>query len=427
MRKNTAESIDHQLVDPAFFGDEDQFYRLFARMRREDPVHWTVSPDGTGVWSVFKHADVKTVLNNNTLFSSEREGDMPIFTRDVEVVAQEAFGIGDSILVTDPPRHTELRRVVDPPFKPKPLVELTERCGLLIKEIFDNLPENGECDVVSDIGAKIPMAVICDVLKIPKDDWDTILQWGKMTLGAGDPEYITEGSTAVETMLKGFRGMREYCGKRALERRGCPYSDPLTLLANAEINGQRLTDSEIAYNGLVLLIAGFETTRNAFAGGVLALLQNPLQMSKLRENPKLVRLAAEEMVRWTNPVISVMRVATADAEIGGKAIREDDRVIAWLASANRDEDAFERADEFDVSRHPNLHVGFGGGAHFCVGGPLAKIEISFALQETLERYDGIEIIGPVERVHANFVGGLKRLPVRLRRKTPAAHTSVRNV
>ncbi|MGH8598776.1 MAG: cytochrome P450, partial [Gammaproteobacteria bacterium] len=120
-------------------------------------------------------------------------------------------------------------------------------------------------------------------------------------------------------------------------------------------------------------------------------------------------------------------VATADAEIGGKAIREGDRVVAWLASANRDEDAFERAAEFDVSRHPNLHVGFGGGAHFCVGGPLAKIEISFALQETLERYDGIEIIGPVERVHANFVGGLKRLPVRLRRKTPAAHTSVRNV
>lgn len=416
MTENTARSVDHQLTDPAFFGDEAQFYRLFAQMRRDDPVHWTVSPDGTGVWSLFKQVDVKHVLNHNTLFSSEREGIMPIFTRDVEVVAQEAFGIGESILVTDPPRHTELRRVVDPSFKPKPLVDLTERCGLLIKEIFDNLPASGECDMVTDIGVKIPMAVICDILNIPKADWDMILQWGKMTLGGGDPEYIEAGSTAADTMLKGFRGMREYCGARALERRGCPFSDPLTVLASAEINGKGLTDSEIAYNGFVLLIAGFETTRNAFAGGVLALLQNPLQMTKLRENPKLIRLAAEEMVRWTNPVISVMRVATADTEIGGKRIKTGDRVVAWLASANRDEEAFERANEFDVARHPNLHVGFGGGAHFCVGGPLAKIEISFALQEVLERYDGIEIIGPVERVHANFVGGLKRLPVRLRRK-----------
>ena len=416
MTESTAQTVDEKLIDPAFFGDEAQFYELFAQMRREDPVHWTSGADGIEFWSLFKHSDIKKLLNDTHLFSSEREGDMPIFNRDLEIVAAEAFGIGDSILVTDPPRHTELRKVVDPPFKPKALEELSERCGYLIKEIFDRLPENGECDVVSDIGAKIPMAVICDILKIPEKDWDTIFKWGKMTLGSGDPEYVEAGSSVLDTMLSGFRSMRTYCGDLALERRGCPFSDPITRLANAEINGRRLTDAEIAYNALVLLIAGFETTRNAFAGGVLALLQNPDQMAKLREDPKLIRLAAEEMVRWTNPVISIMRVATADTEIGAKQIKEGDRIVAWLASANRDEEAFESANKFDVTRHPNLHVGFSGGAHFCVGGPLAKMEISFALKEVLDRYDGIEIIGPVERVQANFVGGLKRLPVRLQRK-----------
>ncbi len=416
MTENTAQTVDQKLTDPAFFADEDRFYGLFAQLRSDDPVHWTVGPDGLGLWSVFKHADVKKILNDTALFSSEREGDMPIFNRDVEIVAAEAFGIGQSILVTDPPRHTEMRKFVDPPFKPKALEEFSERCGRLIRDIFDHLPENGECDVVSDIGAKIPMAVICDILKIPEEDWDTIFKWGKMTLGSGDPEYVEAGSSMLETTLSGFRSMRAYCSKLALERRGCPFSDPLTRLANAEIDGKRLTDSEVAYNGLVLLIAGFETTRNAFAGGVLALLQNTDQMTKLRENPKLIRLAAEEMVRWTSPVISVMRVATADTEIGGKPIKEGERIIAWLASANRDEEAFDHPHKFDVTRQPNLHLGFSGGPHFCVGGPLAKMEISFALQEVLDRYDGIEIIGPVERVHANFVGGLKRLPVRLKPK-----------
>ena len=300
MTENTAQTVDQKLTDPAFFADEDRFYDLFAQLRRNDPVHWTVGPDGLGLWSVFKHPDVKKILNDTALFSSEREGDMPIFNSDVEIVAAEAFGIGQSILVTDPPRHTEMRKFVDPPFKPRGLEEFSERCGRLIKDIFDRLPENGECDVVSDIGAKIPMAVICDILKIPEEDWDTIFKWGKMTLGSGDPEYVEAGSSMLETALSGFRSMRAYCSMLALERRGCPFSDPLTRLANAEIDGKRLTDSEVAYNGLVLLIAGFETTRNAFAGGVLALLQNADQMTKLRENPKLIRLAAEEMVRWTS-------------------------------------------------------------------------------------------------------------------------------
>ncbi len=413
------------LTDPAFFTDEDWFYDLFAQQRCDDPVHWKVGPDGLGLWSVFKNADVKKILNDMPLFGFEPEGNMPIFNSDDEIVATEAFGIGQSILVADPPRHSEMRKFVDRPFTSRALEELSQRCGRLIKDVFDCLPENGECDVVSDIGPRILMPVICDILKIPVQDWDTIFKWGKMTLGSGDAEYVEAGSSMLETTLSGFLSMLAYCSKLAFEWRGCPFSNPFTQSANAEIVGKRLTDSEVAYNGLVLLNAGFETTRNAFAGGVLALLQNADQMSKLRTNPKLIRLAVEEMLRWRSPVISVMCVATADTELGSKKIKEGDRIVAWLASANRDEEGFERPHKSDVKRQPNLHVGFSCGQHFCVGDPLAKLEISFGLQEVLDRYDGIEIIGPVERVHANFVGGLKRLPLRLKPKASRQQAAIR--
>jgi cytochrome P450 len=287
----------------------------------------------------------------------------------------------------------------------------------LLGGIFDALPENGEIDLVSDLAVRIPMAVICDILKIPQADWDDMLWWGKMAIGGSDPEYM-QGSVA-ETVSGGFRKMFDYSLARALERRGCPMSDPLSLLANAEVGGCPLSDSEVAHNGVQLMLAGFETTRNAFSGGVLALLQNPDQMALLREDPKRLRMAVEEFVRWSDPVVSLMRAATADTQVGGKQIRAGDRLLLWFPSANRDEAVFEEPYKFDITRHPNLHLGFGAGPHFCLGGPLAKIEIRLAMEELLARYEGIEITGPVERVQSSFVGGLKHLPVRLQPRTMA--------
>lgn len=179
------------------------------------------------------------------------------------------------------------------------------------------------------------------------------------------------------------------------------------------VNEQPLTPSQVAHNGVQLMLAGFETTRNAFSGGVLALLEHPEQMALLREDPKRLRLAVEEIVRWSDPVISLMRVATADTEVGGKKIKAGERVLLWFPSANRDSEAFDEPYKFDITRHPNLHLGFGAGPHFCLGGPLAKLEIRLAMEELLERYDGIEITGPVERVQSSFVGGLKHRPVKL--------------
>lgn len=402
--------VDEQLNDPAFFST-DAYYGLFDRMRREDPVHWTASPDGRGYWSIFRHADMKRMLNEPQLFSSEREGVMPVIDTAMAEIAHEAMGVGENVLTIDPPRHGEYRKVMSAPFLPKALADGESRTQQLIAEIFDALPVHGEVDLVSDLAVKIPMAVICDILDLPREDWDTLLAWGKMAIGGTDPEYM-QGS-AAETVLGGFRKLFDYSAGLADERRGCPLSDPLSLMANAQINGCPMSHSQVAHNGVQLMLAGFETTRNAFSGGVLALLQNPAQMALLRDDPKRLRLAVEEFVRWSDPVISLMRTATADTEIGGKRVKAGERLLMWFPSANRDEDVFDQPYTFDVTRHPNLHLGFGAGPHFCLGGPLAKIEIRLAMEELIERYSGIEITGPVERVQSSFVGGLKHLPVRL--------------
>ena len=407
--------VDALLNDPAFFAG-DRHYALFDTLRREAPVRWTQSPDGRGYWSVFCHADVKHVLNAPELFSSEREGVFPVLDAEMAKIAREAWGVGENVAMIDPPRHGEFRKVIAQPFLPKALADGEERTRALIGKIFDALPADGELDLVTDLAVRIPMAVICDVLDLPAADWDALLAWGKMAIGGTDTEYSV--GSAATTMDHGYQCLKDYSARILASRRGCPHAEPLGMLANATVSGRPMRDSEAVYNAVQVILAGFETTRNAFSGGVLGLLQNPDQMALLRADPRLIRLAAEEFVRWSNPVISLMRVATADTRLGDQAIRENDRVILWFPSANRDEAAFEDPYRFDVTRHPNLHLGFGAGPHFCLGGPLAKLEIKLALEELLARYDGIEITGPVEWVQSTFVGGLKRLPVRLKAATP---------
>ncbi len=404
-------NIDEKLNDPVFFASGGH-YALFDHLRVHDPVHWTESPDGRGYWSIFRHADIKTVLNEPNLFSSEREGVAPVVDHEMAAIAREAWGVGKNVAMIDPPRHAEFRKVVAAPFLPKALTDGEARTKQLIGAIFDQLPAHGEIDLVTDLAVRIPMAVICDILQLPAEDWDDMLNWGKMAIGGTDPEY--RQGTAAETVSHGFRSLYEYSLRRASERRGCPFSDPLTMLVNSTVYDQALTESEIAHNAVQLLLAGFETTRNAVSGGVLALLEHPDQMALLRDDPKRLRLAAEEFVRWSDPVISLMRTTTAETVLGGQKVRDGERVMMWFPSANRDEAVFERPYDFDITRHPNQHLGFGAGPHFCLGGPLAKMEIRLAMEALLERYDGIEITGPIERVQSTFVGGLKHLPVRLK-------------
>lgn len=403
-------NIDERLVDAATFRDE-RFYDLFAHMRREDPVHWTAGHNGARFWSVFKHADVKRVLHEGVLFSSEIDGVMPIMDEALKEANRDAFGPGEMLIAIDPPRHGKFRELVSGPFMPNALLDTTEIKTNLIKKIFDELPADGVIDLVDDLAAKIPMTIIADILGLPQERCDDLLAWGKMALTASDPEY--SGGDAAATTAAGIGHIRDCVRDLAMPRRGCPHADALSSLANGRIDGEELTESEIVQNGTLMILAGFETTRNSFSGGLLALLQHPEQMQRLRDDPKLIRRAVEEMVRWANPVITLMRVATADTQIGSQAVKAGDRVVVWLASANRDEAVFPDADKFDVTRSPNPHLGFGFGPHTCLGGPLARLELRVALKELLARYEGFEVVGTPERTQTNFVGGLKRFPIRL--------------
>ncbi|MBI2802373.1 MAG: cytochrome P450 [Gammaproteobacteria bacterium] len=403
-------TVDERLTDSATFRD-DNFYALLAQMRRDHPVYWTTGRHGAHFWSVFKHADIKRVFHDAQLFSSEVDGIMPIMDEALKAANRDAFGPGEMLIAIDPPRHGKFRDLVCAPFMPNALVETTEVKADLIKKIFDQLPADGVIDLVDDLAAKIPMTIIADILGLPQERCADLLAWGKMALTASDPEY--SGGDASATTAAGINGIRECVRQLAMPRRTCPYADALSTLATGKIDGTALTESEIVQNGTLMILAGFETTRNSFSGGLLALLEHPGQMELLRRDPKLIRRAVEEMVRWSNPVITLMRVATADTEIGGQAVQAGDRVVVWLASANRDEDVFPHADKFDVTRSPNPHLGFGFGPHTCLGGPLAKLELRIALEELLNRYEGFEVVGKPERTQANFVGGLKRFPIRL--------------
>lgn len=403
-------TIDERLIDSATFTD-DNFYELLAQMRREHPVYWTTGLNGARFWSLFKHADVKRVLHEGALFSSEIDGVMPIMDETLRDANRNAFGPGEMLIAIDPPRHGKFRDLVSEPFMPNALIETTEIKTNLIRKIFDELPADGIIDLVDDLAAKIPMTVIADILGLPQERCSDLLAWGKMALTASDPEYA--GGNAAATTGAGIEQIRACVRDLAMPRRTCPHADALSTLATGEIDGVALTESEIVQNGTLMILAGFETTRNSFSGGLLALLQHPEQMDLLRRDPKLIRRAVEEMVRWSNPVITLSRVAAHDAEVGGHAVKAGDQVVVWLASANRDEEVFPRADEFDVTRSPNPHIGFGFGPHTCLGGPLAKLELRVALEELLKRYEGFEVVGKPERTQANFVGGLKRFPIRL--------------
>ena len=413
MSKN---SLDEKLTNSATFRD-DSFYELLATMRAEHPVYWTTGKNGAQFWSVFKHADVKRVLHEGNLFSSEVDGVMPIMDEALREANRNAFGPGEMLIAIDPPRHGKFRSLVSAPFMPNALIETTAAKTQLIRNIFDALPTDGVIDLVDDLAAKIPMTIIADILGLPQERCSDLLAWGKMALTASDPEYSS--GDAAATSAAGIEGIRNCVRDLAMPRRTCPYNDALSTLATGSIDGAALTESEIIQNGTLMILAGFETTRNSFSGGLLALLQHPAQMEMLREDPKLIRKAVEEMVRWSNPVITLMRVATADTEIGTQRIKAGDQVVIWLASANRDDAVFPHANEFDVTRSPNPHLGFGFGPHTCLGGPLAKLELRVALEELLARYSGFEVLGKPERTQANFVGGLKRFPIRLIRREAA--------
>jgi cytochrome P450 len=401
------DTIGDKLTDPAFFATNDP-HPLWKRMRAENPVHWATGNLTKGFWSITKYEDALSVLRDPIGFSSEALG-MSMPTRDLEGFDRSELGCGAMIIAMDPPRHNPTRKALSKNFLRSNVRQWEERCARVVRQLIDRIAPRGHCDLVVDVAQQLPMLMILEMMEIPPEDRGALLRWAAMTVGNDDPEF--QVGSSLESRRQGNFAIYDYSRRLALQRRGGFGDDLLTVMGNAVVMGEQLTERELGFTGDMFVLAGIETTRTALADGMLQLLRNPGERSKLQQQPELLPGAIEEILRWTSPVGHILRVATADAEIRGRRIRGGDKVVVWVPSANRDEEVFADSDRFDIARKPNEHLAFGYGEHFCLGAHLARLELRMMVGELLRRLPDLELAGPVQRMHSIQLWGPKHMPV----------------
>ncbi len=384
----------------------------FATLRSEDPIRFfeerdfEILPAGPGYWAVTRHADVIEASRRSDLFCSGNGTNIP----DLPPEFNEFFG---SMISMDDPRHARMRRIVSAGFTPKMMRRLEVHVEETAESIVDSVAGRGECDFVGDIAARLPLVIICEMMGIDTDRYDEVFRLSNIILSQGDPEFFSEGDNPLEAFLAAGAGLATIMNETAESRRGGDGEDLTTILVNAEVEGERLTPDELASFFVLLCVAGNETTRNAITWGLEFLTANPDQLDLwLADIDGITPTAVDEIVRMSSPVIHFRRTVTTDgARLGDREFSAGDKVVLWYNSANRDEAVFDDPDRFDVTRDPNHHVGFGGpGPHFCMGSHLARREISVLYRHLLRRLPDIHTTAPPDRLRANFVNGVKRLP-----------------
>ena len=385
----------------------------FDRLRAEAPVYFHPEADDTGFWALTKHADVKEVSHDSATFSSELGGTF-IPTPDEEALASLRL----TILNMDPPKHFRYRRLVSKGFTPRMITQLVEDIEQRAAKVVDSVCEKGEAEFVEEIAAQVPVQMICQMIGLEPEVWPRMITLSNNLIGSrDDPDYQElpggPNAAAMEVYMM--------CDTVAADRRANPRDDIMSLLVNAEIDGERLNDAELNLFFITLIVAGNETTRNLINHSMLALIEHPEQAERLRQDPSLWDSGVEEMLRWGASIHNFRRTATRDTEIRGVPIKEGDKVVMYYAAANRDEEVFEDPHTFDVARTPNDHVTFGGGGeHFCLGASLARAEIKATMRQVVERLPDMELAGTPNRLHSDFVNGIKTMPVRF---TPSPRLS----
>ncbi|PQE02425.1 cytochrome P450 [Mycobacterium sp. EPG1] len=417
VRPNGIAPPDVPLADIAlgswdFWGlDDDVRDGAFATLRREAPISFHDSyvvdqdSDVAGHWALTRYDDVFYASRHPEVFSSA----LGITVGDQTPELAEYFG---SMIAMDDPRHTRLRNIVRSAFTPRVLALIEEsvrqRARRLVADMVAAHPD-GHADVVTALAGPLPLQIICDMMGIPEQDHQQIFHWTNVILGFGDPDIATDFDEFVSVAMN----IGAYASGLADERRRSPGDDLTTALVLAELDGEQLTSAEVASFFILLVVAGNETTRNAISHGVLALSRYPEQRRRWwADYAAMAPTAVEEIVRWASPVAYMRRTATRDIVLNGASIAAGDKVTLWYGSANRDESKFDDPWMFDVGRHPNPHVGFGGGgAHFCLGANLARREITVAFQELHRLIPDIQAVDEPDRLHSAFIHGIKRLPV----------------
>jgi cytochrome P450 len=407
------DSID--LSDVEFWGrPAPEREAAFAALRRYKPISFHQEfepppgmplPRGPGYWALTRHADVLEVSRTAAVFCSGKGTNIP----DLPEAFSEFFG---SMINMDDPRHGRLRRIVSRGFTPRALGRLEAAVQRRAQQTIDRVIDRGACDFVTDIAAPLPLEIVCDMMGIPESETKGVFAHTNTILGLGDPEYVPPGASPIAAALTSGKALADLMTGIAKSRAVKSGDDLTSALLDAQIDGETLTQQELASFFVLLVVAGNETTRNAISHGMKALCDHPDQRRKWAADFEgLADPAVEEIVRWASPVMHFRRTATRDTVLSGQPIKAGEKVVMWYGSANRDEAKFERPFSFDVARTPNEHVGFGGpGPHHCLGAQLARREIRVMFRELFRRLPDLEITGPPEMLRSNFIHGVKRMP-----------------
>lgn len=412
---DTAPAGTRSDLDAIDLTDLDRFaagfpHDVFVRLRREAPVWWhrptLHTPDGEGFWVVSTHATTLAVLRDPRSFSSDTGGGR----RYGGTMIQDLPISGVVLNMMDDPRHQRIRRLVNTGFTPRMISRLEVELRRRAADILDAVPVGEVCDFVGQVARQLPLQAIALLMGVPAADRDQLCDWVDAT------HDLTENDAGGDADYSHRAGekLQDYGRELIADRRRRPTDDMLSVVGRAVLADEDppgLTDDELQAFFALLFTAGAETTRKAMAGGLLALLEEPAQMDRLRADPSLIPTAVEEMVRWTSPSVYKRRTATSDVELDGNLIGAGQKVTVWEMSANRDESVFATPFSFDVGRRPNPHVGFGHGAHFCLGANLARLEMRVMMEELLKRHRRVEKAGEPEWTRSNRLFGLRRLPV----------------
>jgi cytochrome P450 family 142 subfamily A polypeptide 1 len=392
------------LTDGTFYGGNP--FPAFAWMRDEAPAYFD---EAAGVWGITRYADIKEISKDPDTFSNAG-GIRP----DSDALPM--------MIDFDAPEHVRRRRLVSKGFTPKRIRESEHDVRAICDEIIDNVCEKGTADFVRDIAAPLPMIVIGNMLGVAPEDRDDLLRWSDdmlKALGSPDP-------TAVDGAAVAALEYAEYIATVVEQRRRDNQSDDLIgTLVHAEIEGDKLDESSLIYESLLILIGGDETTRHVISGGMYELLSHPDQLALLASDRDRLPLAVEEMLRWVSPIKNMARTATRDVELHGQTIVKGQKLLLLYPSANRDERNFTEPDRFDVTRTPNDHMAFGFGAHFCLGNRLARLELAVMFDRLFERLPDLALASPVEppKRAANFVSGYEEMPVTFTPSAPIGATA----
>jgi len=421
MQPNMTASYDSTTLadlDGGGFWDSSRAARegVFAQLRASDDLFFSEErplmagdevaiPAGPGFYSLVRHADVVEASKNPSLFCSSKGSNIA----DLPPEMLEFFG---SMINMDDPRHARLRRIVGRGFTPRMVEKLNDDIVTKAHGVIDGVADRGSIDFVTEVAAKLPVALICDLMGIPESEYDLVFDMANIILSNGDPEFIPEGANPVEAFLGAGATLGGLMQEMAIERQKNPTEDLTTALITAEVDGEKLTGDELASFFVLLCAAGSETTRNSTSHGLRLFTENPDQQALLMEDFEgRITNAVEEIVRLSSPVIHFRRTVTEDGvQLGNHTFNEGDKVVLWYASANRDESVFERPHEMDITRDASAHVGFGGpGPHFCLGAHFARRQIATIFRELFHRLPDIQMAGEPDYLRSNFINGIKHM------------------